>query len=241
MVESKTAWPVRLPVQNKLDFRALLPCAEEIYAIALEILPFNEDRELRVLDFGAGTGLFSSRISARYPRAQLTLADTDPKMLALAEQRLEPNMVQAICPLCDLSAGIFQGTFDLVISSFTLHQIPQAELHKVFQQFYSILEPGGMFINSNILRAENRFAAKIYQRSCQTRLHSADLSPEQYDLLYNHLHDHRAMTLSRQLELLTLCGFSEVTTWFQLYCFVLYSGIKCSNGASQSECGPLST
>jgi len=216
----------QLSADDSRDFRSLLPCADEMYSVALEILPFNEDRELRVLDFGTGTGIFSNRISAKYPRAQLTLADTDPALLTQAEQLLDPNMIQAVCPLSDLSAGIFHGTFDLVISSFTLHQLEEKDLLRLFQHFFAILEPGGMFINGNISQAENRFAAKIYQRSCQTRLHNAKLSPKQYDELYNHLHDCRAIPLPKQLNLLTESGFSEVTTWYQLYCFAVYSGIK---------------
>ncbi len=67
--------------------RQLVPDFDNFYGIALELIPYAPTADLRVLDLGAGTGLFSSMIGAAYPNAHLTLADFSPQMLDQARQR----------------------------------------------------------------------------------------------------------------------------------------------------------
>src|SRR6266851_8868993 len=61
--------------------RKLVPCFDDFYRMALELLPFALDARFEVLDLGAGTGLLSAMIAAAFPKARLTLFDLTPEML----------------------------------------------------------------------------------------------------------------------------------------------------------------
>ena len=47
--------------------RKLVPCFDDFYRTALELLPFAPDASFEVLDLGAGTGLLSAMIAAAFP------------------------------------------------------------------------------------------------------------------------------------------------------------------------------
>src|SRR5260370_8023901 len=71
--------------------RKLVPCFDDFYRTALELLPFAPDAGFEVLDLGAGTGLLYAMIAAAFPKARLTLFDLTPEMLMMARARLKPS------------------------------------------------------------------------------------------------------------------------------------------------------
>ena len=76
--------------------RKLVPCFDDFYRAALDLLPFAPEARFEVLDLGAGTGLLSAMIAEMFPKAQLTLFDLTPEMLTIARQRLKPLGQRAI-------------------------------------------------------------------------------------------------------------------------------------------------
>lgn len=67
----------------------LVPDLNAYYGCVADVLAFDHERddEFRVLDLGAGTGLLSSFVAPRFPRARFVLADGAPGMLAEARKR----------------------------------------------------------------------------------------------------------------------------------------------------------
>jgi len=57
----------------------------------LEVIPYERDAEVRVLDLGAGTGLLSALIAEACPRARLTLVDVSERMLGVARERFSSS------------------------------------------------------------------------------------------------------------------------------------------------------
>lgn len=64
----------------------LIPCFDEFYGMALSLADSSSPSP-RILDLGAGTGLFSSMVMQKHPKAQFTLIDISDKMLEGARQR----------------------------------------------------------------------------------------------------------------------------------------------------------
>ena len=64
-----------------------LPCYEEVFPTAVELIPFPIEKRIRVLDLGAGTGLFSWQVSQKYPQSELVLYDVASQMLDIARSR----------------------------------------------------------------------------------------------------------------------------------------------------------
>lgn len=82
------------------------------------------DSAQHILEIGCGTGLFSQYLVDYFPKADLYLTDIAPAMLEQCQQRLgQPDNIQWQC--LDGEALPLLPTFDLIVSSMTLHWFQQ--------------------------------------------------------------------------------------------------------------------
>jgi SAM-dependent methyltransferase len=118
----------------------------------------------RVLDLGCATGRYTCALSQAHPDAQVW--GLDPSAAALryaavwgAEQGLRWHLRQAVMERTGLPAG----SFDLVTSYGTLHELPPAALADAFAEAHRLLEPGGEVVLSDMtpLRETDRFGAFV--------------------------------------------------------------------------------
>ncbi|MFW8602564.1 methyltransferase domain-containing protein, partial [Desulfobacterota bacterium M19] len=66
----------------------LIPCFDDFYKIAVEIIPFKLDKTIKVLDLGAGTGIISYFVASKYEKSDITLIDVSENMLNQAKNSL---------------------------------------------------------------------------------------------------------------------------------------------------------
>ena len=52
--------------------RILIPCFDDFYKTAVEIIPSERTASIKVLDLGAGTGLYSGMVQSVFPNARLS-------------------------------------------------------------------------------------------------------------------------------------------------------------------------
>ena len=69
--------------------KQLIPCFDDFYGTALDLIPFAKTDKIKVLDLGAGTGLFASLVSQCYLNAEFVLYDLSSGMLEEAKSRFE--------------------------------------------------------------------------------------------------------------------------------------------------------
>lgn len=123
--------------------RGLIPCFDTFYGTALDLIDDWRDAEkLRVLDLGAGTGLFTAMLLARHPDAQIHLVDASEKMLEQARQRFDgnPAITYAVADMSDTELG---GPWDLIISALAIHHLEDAAKKHLFGEIRSALSEGG--------------------------------------------------------------------------------------------------
>ncbi len=213
------------------DRRQLIPCYDDFYTISVEIIPFHKDRELRVLDLGAGTGLLSAAVAARYPRALLTLVDLSPAMLRVAEQRFADGKGERITfQVMNYCEKPLTGTYDLVISALSIHHLADTAKIDLFGKIHTILEPGGMFINADLVRGENVVAEKICYHTWLRKVREKGVKEETLDAALERTKEDRLSPLSSQMEWLREAGFIDVANWYRYYSFAVFSGTKALAG-----------
>lgn len=208
--------------------RHLIPCYQDFYTTALNIIPFQEARELRVLDLGAGTGLMSAGVSERFPGCHLTLVDLSSKMLQQAEKRLEqyPGKGRHVFQVMNYGTEPLLGVYDLVISSLSIHHLSEAQKQSLFNKIFQHLEPGGLFINADQVLGENEIAQKMYEQMWLREVRASGIPETSLLAAMERMKEDKMSALSTQLSYLREAGFRDISTWYQYYSFVVYSGSK---------------
>src|SRR4029077_2099200 len=100
--------------------RKLVPCFDDFYRTAPELLPFGADDRFELLDLGAGSGLLSAMIAEAFPQARLTLFDVT-QILMIARQRLKPFVKRVKFVTADFAAAAPSKSYDAVVSALALY------------------------------------------------------------------------------------------------------------------------
>jgi malonyl-CoA O-methyltransferase len=127
-----------------------------------ERLSLTTVEALRIADIGAGTGLLTEKLLARYPDADLFAVDLSEAMLQISKTRLQTERFTALKPLNKLlpkfnqklgvtliNADAFalpfaDGSLDMITSNLMLQWCD--DLDAVFQEFRRVLRPEGLLM-----------------------------------------------------------------------------------------------
>lgn len=97
--------------------------------------------QLKVLDYGCGTGLLSLQLLPQV--GSVCGADSSPAMLeAMANKITSQHLTNATTQFVDFENGAHaSGSYDLIISSMVTHHVPDTAA--LFAEWFRLLNPGG--------------------------------------------------------------------------------------------------
>ncbi|MFF5075804.1 class I SAM-dependent methyltransferase [Actinoplanes sp. NPDC000266] len=134
---------------------------ENRFQVMLDVLRQHGDQP-RVLDLACGPGAISRRVLEAFPGARVTAVDYDPILLSVAAGALEEFGDRVRVVDVDLItpdwAGRFDG-FDAVLTSTALHWLSPDQLLGVYRAVAGLLPPGGILLNADHLRFDDRSPA----------------------------------------------------------------------------------
>lgn len=139
-----------------------LPSYDEIFSIAGGLIPFPTDAQLDLLDLGAGTGLFSQHVLELYPQARFVLYDVAPRMLEVAKHRFQGCLSQFEFVVDDYRNLRNSSEYDVVISSLSIHHLPDNEKQDLFRRVYAALRDNGLFINVDQIKGPTPHLEELY-------------------------------------------------------------------------------
>jgi trans-aconitate methyltransferase len=133
----------------------------------VHVVKANTPNPLAILDLGCGTGSVMQEFSDAFPAAELMGIDFDFTLLSLAKERLAKDssrvsFIQADLRKTDWAEGV-SGRFDGVLSATALHWLSDGELATLYCRIYSILKPGGIFLNADHVACPNVFVQQHWQ------------------------------------------------------------------------------
>jgi len=210
--------------------RQMVPCFDELYGTAAGLIPFPREREFEVLDLGAGTGVLSQFIAARFPHAKILLADIAPEMLKLARERFEREgsavSTRLSYQLLDHGQAPIPGTFDAIVSALSIHHLEDDEKRALFGRIHAALREGGIFVNAEVILGETEDLERLANEQWKRAAHEAGASEADLASAIERQKHDRCATLGAQMDWLREIGFREVTSTYRNLIFAAYSGRK---------------
>ena len=207
----------------------LIPCFDDFYGTVLELIDFQRDTPLRLLDLGAGTGLLSALVCAAFPAARVTLLDFAPAMLAQARLRFSAEAERVAFQLADFASDPLTGTYDVVVSALSIHHLGDDAKRALYHKVHGALAPGGIFINADQILAPTPHLERIYDAAWLRQAHARGAGAADIAIAVERMQADRPATLAAQLAWLTAAGFEHVNCWYQHYRFAVFSGSRSSH------------
>jgi tRNA (cmo5U34)-methyltransferase len=204
-----------------------IPCYDELFNVALENLPFAPGAKIRVLDLGAGTGLFSWHLLKKYPEAGFTLIDLAGQMLDMARKRFQGLENRFEYVTGDYCHDLPEGPYDLIVSSLSIHHLSQKDKPILFKSICDRLNPGGAFVNVDQIKAPTGHFQNMYWDTWLKRVRQTTASEDQIEKSIRRRTelDHDA-TMADQLSWLQQAGFAEVDCLYHHYFVAVFLALK---------------
>ena len=167
----------------------------------------------RVLDLGSGDGRLLDLVLRERPQARGVALDFSVPMLDQLHRRFGPFSRADIVhhnlefPLPDL------GAFDAVVSSFAIHHLVHERKRQLYEEIWSLLEPGGVFCN-----LEHVASASPYGH--QRFLDAMGMTAAEED------RSNKLLDVHTQLEWLREIGFADVDCYWKWRELALLVGRK---------------
>ena len=173
---------------------------------------------LNILDIGCGTGIELDYIWKRAPNASITCLDLSRGMLdLLLKNHPDRHGSIIIVEASYIDWEYPENTYDIVVSSVTMHHLWPEEKAGVYRKIIKTLKPGGCYIEDDFIvdAAQAEQYRRRYQIITETLPDKASAGEYHIDI---------PCTLEVQRELLTGAGFDMVE--------VLDSDIKASGSGA---------
>jgi tRNA (cmo5U34)-methyltransferase len=234
-------WKLPDIVNRFLSYRAAIPLAQEQLGVMMSILKSRKEPVELFLDLGCGDGILGAAILGEYSSARGVLVDFSEPMLEQAREHLGQYADQLIFENIDygnpawLNRMQAYAPFDTVVSGYSIHHQPDARKRKIYEELFSLLKPGGWFINIehvssaaqlNIDLFENHYVAARYA------IEQSNRGTRTYDQLaeeYKSRPDKAANILAPvelQCGWLREIGYEEVDCYFRIYELAVFGGSR---------------
>ncbi|WP_028612501.1 class I SAM-dependent methyltransferase [Paenibacillus harenae] len=187
--------------------RQLIPCFDDFYGMAADWVQCGLAAP-RILDLGAGTGLFSAYMRSKFPEAPLTLIDFSEEMLRQARARFQddPN-VRYITG--DYTTYPHTERYDAVVSSLSIHHLTHAGKKQLFRTVHGLLADGGVFVNADQAAGTTPYFDEAYMAKWEETIRRSGLSTEAVEASIERRKADINASVSDQLEWLREAGFAD--------------------------------
>ncbi|WP_392531079.1 class I SAM-dependent methyltransferase [Nostoc sp. C117] len=206
--------------------RILIPCFDDFYKTAVEIIPFDSIAPLKVLDLGAGTGLYSGMVQSVFTNAEFTLLDLASEMLEKAKFRFSKMGKSPKILIGDYIGTDLGDSYDVVISALSIHHLSDFDKEVLYQRIYDVLKPGGIFVNADQVIGKTPDLEQLYRQRWVDSVRAKNISEEDFKAAQKRMEYDRMATLDIQLHWLEAAGFQNVDCWYKNFSFAVFGGYR---------------
>jgi SAM-dependent methyltransferase len=234
-------WKLPAIVNRYLSYRAAIPLAQEQIGVMMAILKTRETPVASFLDLGCGDGILGATILGEYPNARGVPADFSEPMLEQAREQLREYADQLDFANVDYGNPAWTnrmrayGPFDAIVSGYSIHHQPDARKRELYGEIFSLLNPGGWFINIEHVSSAAQLNIDLFENHYVTARYAIEQSNSgirTFDDLaeeYKNRPDKAANILAPvelQCDWLREIGYEEVDCYFRIYELAVFAGRK---------------
>ena len=198
---------------NKFIHRAVPRYPEMLWAI-FQYIP-KDLKPKRVLELGCGTGNLSELIVKTYPKSEKVLVDISEEVLSHCKNRLEDNDRIEYCQ-ADINELDFPvDSFDLIVSSITIHHLTHHEKELLFKKAFSWLKNEGVFTYSDQFAGVTKEIYDNHMKLWRRFALNSGCTEDEWELWMKHQdeHDYHSSAVE-QILWLKKANFSSIdVTW----------------------------
>ena len=234
-------WKLPNIVNRYLSYRAAIPLAQEQIGVMTSILKTREESTESFLDLGCGDGILGAAILGEYPAARGVFADFSEPMLAQARAQLKEYADQLVFESLDYGSPDWVNRmqsyrpFDAVVSGYSIHHQPDARKLQVYEEIFSLLSPGGWFVNIEHVSSAAQLNIDLFENHYVTARYTIERQEggtrtfEELAEEYKNRPDKAANILAPvelQCDWLRKIGYEEVDCYFRIYELAVFAGRK---------------
>lgn len=202
----------------------IIPCFDDLYNITRELADSKKNNP-QILDLGAGTGLLTKYLFEKYPEADFTLIDLSSEMLKIAKNRFKEHENFKYVA-ADYSEYEFKKSFDIVISSLSIHHLEDYDKKKLYKKIYNSLNNGGLFLNADQVIGSTLNIDERYQKNWLSKIDENNFTGPEKDTTIERMKFDKPATFEDNLKWLTECGFKDVDIYYKYYNFCIFYARK---------------
>jgi len=205
----------------------------------MSILKSRSQPVEKFLDLGCGDGILGAAILGEYPSSRGVLADFSEPMLDQAREQLKEYAHQLVFETLDYGDPAWvnrmqaECPFDAIVSGYSIHHQPDARKRPIYGEIFSLLKPGGWFINIEHIAAESQLAVDLFNKhiigaryaieqkngGIKTGQEISDIFMKRQDKDANIL-----LSVHIQCDWLREIGYEEVDCYFRIYELAVFGG-----------------
>jgi SAM-dependent methyltransferase len=127
------------------------------------------------------------------------------------------------------------GPFDAIVSSYSIHHQPDIRKREVYEEIYSLLEPGGWFINIEHVSSAAQLNVDLFEKHYTTaryaikKQNGATRTLQEIEQEYTTRPDKEANILAPvelQCDWLREIGYEDVDCYMRIYELAVFGGRK---------------
>lgn len=227
--------------------RGAIPLAADQIDVILRIVAITQPRMESFLDLGCGDGILGRSLHQNYPPARGIFLDFSEPMLEAAKANFsetpenlrfvpgdfgEENWRDRLIP--EMRA-LNLTHFDVIVSGFAIHHQSDRHKQRIYQDIFSLLNPGGLFLNLEHIASRSRWGEQSFNQLFIDSLHrfhqakGSQKTKEEISQEFYHRNDKNANILAPmeiQCQWLQEIGFIDVDCFFKIFELALFGGLK---------------
>lgn len=231
--------------------RLLVPGYEFMQDTLIDILKFNDVKDVVLLDLGAGSGILIEKVLKEFPDSKCYYLDSSNEFMSIAVNKLKDYKDRITYINSDL-CGDWETKIDekpnVITSMSAIHHLSNNHKKKLYSKCYNILEENGWFFNIDEMKTINVDAYMkslhywVYHVENQTNRISDDLT-DAYRGFVNKFNGWRKRNVDNidlpkeegddihesfltQLDCLEEIGFEEVDVFVKILLWCMIGGQK---------------